>query len=455
MPADQSAAADRGASGRHQRLRRGGEGADLSLRDYLQRAVELTNDVRVVWRADPVGARKAGCRDARGAARQPGARHPDAHAGREDPAGHRGAGSDHGVAKPAGGGPDPLQLLLDRRVPERLGGTALALQARRPDRQWRRGDPGYDVRDGALLPTFNSGAAGFGGIAECDGYARRRERRRLSDVVVPASCAALAGILSEMRQHGCDHGRLSATSGRVDAAGQSGQGRAHADRQPDHRRQRSACIANSELSIQNAQISNAQAVSDFLTNKYTNAQLYNWMVTQLTTVYTQAYQLAFSLALQAQTAYQYELGRPTDQFIQFAYWDSQYKGLTAGDSLLFDLRRMEAQYLAEQRARARADQAHFAGADAAAGAGAAPRRPGAARSRLDETLFDRDHPGHYFRRLAVGRADDSLRRRALHRCERDAGAGLGGGADRAALDRIPALDLGRHQQRPRSWHHAR
>src|ERR1035437_8214568 len=99
-------------------------------------------------------------------------------------------------------------------------------------------------------------------------------------------------------------------------------------------------VANTELSIQNAQISNAQKVSDFLTIKYTKPQLYSWMITQLTTVYTQAYQLAFSLALQAQTAYQYELGRPTDQFIQFAYWNSQYQGLTAGDSLMFDLRRM-------------------------------------------------------------------------------------------------------------------
>ena len=67
-------------------------------------------------------------------------------------------------------------------------------------------------------------------------------------------------------------------------------------------------IAQKELTIQNAQIANAQAVSDFLTSKYTNAQLYNWMITQLTTVYTQAYQLAFALALQAQNAYQYELG---------------------------------------------------------------------------------------------------------------------------------------------------
>ena len=105
-------------------------------------------------------------------------------------------------------------------------------------------------------------------------------------------------------------------------------------------------IANNELTIQNSQIANAQAVSNFLTGKYTNAQLYAYMVTQLTTVYTQAYQLAYSLAQQAQTAYQYELGRPADQFIQFAYWDNQYKGLTAGDSLLFDLKRMDAQYLA-------------------------------------------------------------------------------------------------------------
>ena len=102
------------------------------------------------------------------------------------------------------------------------------------------------------------------------------------------------------------------------------------------------------MSIQQTQIANAQAVASFLTDKFTNAQLYDWMVTQLTTVYTQAYQLAFSLALQAQNAYRYELGSQ-DSFVQFGYWDSQHKGLTAGESLLFDLRRMEAQYLAANR----------------------------------------------------------------------------------------------------------
>jgi peptidoglycan hydrolase-like protein with peptidoglycan-binding domain len=157
-------------------------------------------------------------------------------------------------------------------------------------------------------------------------------------------------------------------------------------------------IAQKELSIQQAQITNAQAVKDFLTNKYTNAQLYNWFLTQVTSVYTQAYQLAFSLALQAQAAYQYELGRPTDQFIQFAYWDSQHKGLTAGDSLLFDLRRMEAQYLANNP-REQELTKNISLALTQPLALVRLLQTGSGTITLDETLFDHDHPGQYFRRL--------------------------------------------------------
>jgi hypothetical protein len=157
-------------------------------------------------------------------------------------------------------------------------------------------------------------------------------------------------------------------------------------------------IANSELSIQRAQIANAQAVSDFLARKYTNAQLYGWMITQLTTVHTQAYQLAFSLAQQAQSAYQYELGRPSDQFLQFAYWDSQYKGLTAGESLLFDLRRMDAQYLANNL-REQELTKHVSLALTQPAALVQLLQTGNCSITLDESLFDRDHPGQYFRRL--------------------------------------------------------
>jgi hypothetical protein len=157
-------------------------------------------------------------------------------------------------------------------------------------------------------------------------------------------------------------------------------------------------IAQSELSIQNAQIANAQAVSDFMTSKYTNAQLYNWMITQLTTVYTQAYQLAFSMALQAQAAYQYELGRPLDQFIEFAYWDSQHKGLTAGESLLFDLRRMETQYLTNNVRELELTK-HVSLALTQPSTLVQLLQTGSCSIVLDETLFDFDHPGQYYRRL--------------------------------------------------------
>jgi Tc toxin complex TcA C-terminal TcB-binding domain/Neuraminidase-like domain len=157
-------------------------------------------------------------------------------------------------------------------------------------------------------------------------------------------------------------------------------------------------IATKELDIQNQQISNAQTISTFLTNKYTNAQLYNWMATQLSTVYTQAYQLAFSLALQAQNAYQYELGRYSDSFIQPGYWDSQHQGLTAAEGLIFDLRRMETQYLA-QNTREFEITRHISLVLASPLQLVVLRETGQCTISLDESLFDSDYPGHYFRRL--------------------------------------------------------
>ncbi|MEX5669097.1 hypothetical protein ABFV57_29955, partial [Pseudomonas neuropathica] len=70
-------------------------------------------------------------------------------------------------------------------------------------------------------------------------------------------------------------------------------------------------MTKSEVNPQTRQIANARAVGEFLNEKYPTEQLYGWMLTQLTTVHTQAYQLAFALARQAQAAYQYELGSRT------------------------------------------------------------------------------------------------------------------------------------------------
>jgi hypothetical protein len=248
-----------------------------------------------------------------------------------------------------------------------------------------------------LFPKLNAGAAGFGATPTATvtygGDNIGHSATAWSDVA-----RGLAGILSEAGgmastmggyQRRQDDWTLQANLAKAELTQIASQITVATDR---------CNIANKELSVQSEQIVNAQAVSDFLTNKYTNAQLYNWMATQLTTVYTQAYQLAFSLALQAQIAYQYELGRPTDQFIQFAYWDSQHKGLTAGDSLLFDLRRMEAQYLANNVRELELIK-HVSLALTQPLALVQLLQTGNCSIALDETLFDFDHPGQYFRRL--------------------------------------------------------
>lgn len=247
-----------------------------------------------------------------------------------------------------------------------------------------------------LLPSVSIGIAGFGGSPNVS-LSIGGEQYAAQASSAATTVRALAGISNEAGamaatiggyQHRMDEWTLQANLAQAELMQLDSQIAAAQDR---------VNIAQKELAIQNAQISNAQAVSTFLTNKYANAQLYNWMITQLTTVYAQAYQLAFSLALQAQNAYQYELGSQ-DSFIQFGYWDSQHKGLTAGESLLFDLRRMEAQYLAENSRELELTK-HISLALTSPLALVMLRETGACQIALDEILYEYDHPGQYFRRL--------------------------------------------------------
>lgn len=247
-----------------------------------------------------------------------------------------------------------------------------------------------------LLPSIEFGAEGFGGTPTLN-VKYGGENVGNSTASWATVARGLGGLLSEA-------GGMAATMGsyqrRMDEWNMQAQLAAAELTQMDSQiaaAKDRLSIASKEFSIQQTQISNGQAIANFLTNKFTNLQLYDWMVTQLTTVYTQAYQLAFSLALQAQNAYQYELGSQ-DSFVQFGYWDSQHKGLTAGESLLFDLRRMEAQYLAANSRELELTK-HVSLVLHNPTALVMLRETGTCQIVLDESLFEADHPGQYFRRL--------------------------------------------------------
>ncbi|WP_025742880.1 Tc toxin subunit A-related protein [Aquimarina pacifica] len=144
-------------------------------------------------------------------------------------------------------------------------------------------------------------------------------------------------------------------------------------------------------------IDHSQEVNDFMTSKFTNKELYEWMSGQLSTIYFQSYQIAYDLAKKAQKCFQYELA--SDQtFIEFGYWDSLKKGLLAGDKLHYDLRRMETVYL-DQNKRMFELTKSISLSMLDPMALIQLREDGSCYINLSEVLFDLDHPGHYLRRI--------------------------------------------------------
>ncbi len=157
-------------------------------------------------------------------------------------------------------------------------------------------------------------------------------------------------------------------------------------------------IAEKELENQELQIENAETMDDYMRSKFTNDQLYNWMITQLSTVYFQAYQLAFDMAKKAEKCYQYELGLNTSNIIQFGYWDSLKKGLLSGDKLMTDLRKLEGEYINQNRREFEITK-HISLAQMAPASLITLKETGKCTISLPEYLFDMDYPGHYMRRI--------------------------------------------------------
>ncbi|HTR29717.1 MAG TPA: neuraminidase-like domain-containing protein [Puia sp.] len=157
-------------------------------------------------------------------------------------------------------------------------------------------------------------------------------------------------------------------------------------------------IATQDEKNQQTVIQNAQDVQTFLQNKYTNQQLYSWMVTQISNVYFQSYQMAYSFAKQAEVCYGYELGITGASYISYGYWDSLHKGLLSGEALMYSLKKMETDYYANNiREYELTRQISLAQLDPAALLQL--KANGTCFINIPEELFDLDYPGHYFRRV--------------------------------------------------------
>jgi hypothetical protein len=159
-------------------------------------------------------------------------------------------------------------------------------------------------------------------------------------------------------------------------------------------------MAQRELEILEQQIAHNESVSTYMRDKFSNSQLYQWMASKLSGLYYQTYQMAFDMAKAAEKAFQFERGIKESEasFISGPYWDSQRKGLLAGDSLGLDLDRMEKAYIDSNR-RGFEITKNISLLDLDPVALLQLKTKGVCEFSLTENLFDYDFPGHYCRQI--------------------------------------------------------
>ena len=246
-------------------------------------------------------------------------------------------------------------------------------------------------------PTFSLGVSGFGGTPKVDlKYGGENVGRAATSSASVAR--GIAGLLSE-------GGQIAATLGGYNRRSEEWDWlRREADQEMEQL-DSSIDLANEGLTkktaeLQNhyAHIANAQKVDDFLKQKYTKADLYDYMLGQVKTLHTQACMLLVELAKKANLVYNYELGT-NDQFIDAGGWDGDHGWLLVAERVLFDLRRMEASYV-ESNVREMELSKQVSLALTQPLALVRLRETGTCDIELPEELFDRDYPGQYFRRLS-------------------------------------------------------
>ncbi|MFJ2256990.1 neuraminidase-like domain-containing protein [Streptomyces sp. NPDC087844] len=249
----------------------------------------------------------------------------------------------------------------------------------------------------ALIPKVTAGASGFGGSPH---VTLTVSGQQVSDSL-GKTADALKG-LSGIAQLGAG---MTNTIGSYERRAQDWQLQrdladqeiVQADRQITASKVRIR-IAEHELTEHDRRIEHAAGEDEFLRGKFTNQDLHDWTVTQLSTLFFQSYRLAHDMARRAERCFRYELGLADSDYVRFGSWDSLRKGLVSGERLAHDLRRLETAYY-EQNRREYELTKHVSLALLDPVALLRLRQNGECFIDIPESAFDLDYPGHYFRRL--------------------------------------------------------
>ncbi|KNC10601.1 toxin, partial [Pseudomonas sp. RIT-PI-a] len=152
-------------------------------------------------------------------------------------------------------------------------------------------------------------------------------------------------------------------------------------------------------------VEQAATTYQFLSKRFTSAQLYQWLNGQFATFYYQAYDTTLSLCLAAEACWQYEIADFKTRFVQPGAWKDSYRGLTAGESLKLNLMKMEAAYL--QRNDRKLEITKTVSVRRLLETAEKPwttvvqdlSKDGGLKIELSKALFERDYPDQYLRRI--------------------------------------------------------
>jgi hypothetical protein len=154
-------------------------------------------------------------------------------------------------------------------------------------------------------------------------------------------------------------------------------------------------IAQKGLEIHNKTIEQAKELHDFYKNKFTNLGLYNFLASNLSRLYRQAFNIAADLARMAEQAYQFELNDSTF-FIAGDNWESDKAGLLAGDRLMLQLMQMEQAFIKGNTRKQEISQT-FSLAMLSPAQLIELRQTGSCIFKIPEIAFELLYPGQYRR----------------------------------------------------------
>ena len=160
-------------------------------------------------------------------------------------------------------------------------------------------------------------------------------------------------------------------------------------------------VAYHDYTTVKTQVEQATDVQTFLQTKFTSADFYTWMQSDLSGLYYQYYRFACDTARKAEQTMKQELMRPeldATQFIQYNYWDSGHKGLLSGEALYLDIKRMELAYHDSNKRELELTR-HVSLRQLDPLALIALKVTGSCTVTVPEWLYDWDCPGHYHRRI--------------------------------------------------------